>query len=167
MIPSKQSWKHFNKSFLGTCLFTSDFGERLDNVENLNKCIYVVVVLDYPFCNCSKLIWIEVSWAPPKPNGEKSSKGEKPLPLLFSWPKPLANSPNILRKSSSGLTFALYSHLCVLPNPCWEKGLCCCWCWPPLEVEPKVSYSFLFCSSLKTSYASEASYNDIVLNQYW
>ena len=119
-----------------------------------------------PFAACSKLIWTEVSWAPPKPNGEKSSNGEKPLPLLFSWPKPLANSPNILRKSSSGLTFALYSHLCVLPNPCWENGLCCCCCWPPLEVEPKVSYSLLFCSSLKTSYASEASYNEIVVNQY-
>ena len=57
--------------------------------------------------------------------------------------------------------FTLYSHLKFPCLPCWEKGFCCCWkpLLKPLDVAPpKESYSARFCSSLKTSYASDASY---------
>ena len=139
-----------------------------------------------------------VSCAPPNPKGEKSSNGENPLELFCPAPKPFANSPNMVRKSSSGFTLdwkrrsykgyiiyhgsvldidfysntiivpiyqilqwlvrlTWYSHRIFSGRLFWEKGLYfCCWCW--LEFDPNASYWALFWSSLKTSYASEASY---------
>ena len=67
----------------------------------------ISISLFTPFAACSNVTWMVASSAPPKPNGEKSSKGENPpLLLLDDSPKPFANSPKIFRNSSSGFTFA-------------------------------------------------------------